>query len=268
MTTEDIGLVAPIRDGKVEYTPSKETTKKETVKGSGELGKDAFLQLLVAQMKYQDPLDPSDNSEYIAQLATFSQLEQLQNLNSEYEKSQAFSLIGKHVVLKVTDSNGSTTYPEGVVDYVNLSGTKVTLKVNGATYSYDQLMSVEDDEFYKTKNNPTVSSDVDFSFNANEPEDMSFTVDYGYNDQKATEATLVFGNQILDSGYVSYRDNVVTIAKEALMLLPNGEYKPSVVFNNKDFTEVSGKIKITVFNSDAKPQVGTEEESTPAETEA
>ena len=58
------------------------------------LGKDAFLQLLVTQMKYQDPLNPSTDTEYIAQLATFSQLEELQNLNASYSNTQAYTLVG------------------------------------------------------------------------------------------------------------------------------------------------------------------------------
>ena len=50
------------------------------VKDNSALGKDAFLQLLVTQMQYQDPLDPQDNGEYLAQLAQFSALEQMTNV--------------------------------------------------------------------------------------------------------------------------------------------------------------------------------------------
>ena len=47
-----------------------------------DMGKQEFLELLIAQLKYQDPLEPLSNQEYSAQLAQFSQLEQLQNMNS------------------------------------------------------------------------------------------------------------------------------------------------------------------------------------------
>lgn len=92
-----------------------------------ELGKDAFLQLLVAQMKYQDPLEPLKNEDFIAQLAQFNSLEQMMNLNESFEQmltmqtlAQASSFIGKQVGWYNEDG----TAGEGVVDAVEvLSGT-------------------------------------------------------------------------------------------------------------------------------------------------
>ena len=52
------------------------------------LGKDAFLQLMITQLRYQDPLDPMDNKDSIAQMAQFSALEQMQNLNNNMQISQ------------------------------------------------------------------------------------------------------------------------------------------------------------------------------------
>lgn len=62
-------------------------TFTEKPKGGQAMGKDAFLELMIAQMKNQDPMDPMDGTEYAAQLAQFSSLEQLTNLNDAVNKS-------------------------------------------------------------------------------------------------------------------------------------------------------------------------------------
>ncbi|MCK5129115.1 MAG: hypothetical protein KAQ68_04645 [Clostridiales bacterium] len=61
------------------------------------LDKDAFLNILVTQLANQNPLEPTSDTEFIAQLAQFSMLEQLSNLNTGFASSQAYSLIGKYV---------------------------------------------------------------------------------------------------------------------------------------------------------------------------
>ena len=58
-------------------TPSTSTTSEPTKTKEQSLGKDAFLQLLVTQMTHQDPTQPQADGEFIAQLAQFSSLEQL-----------------------------------------------------------------------------------------------------------------------------------------------------------------------------------------------
>jgi flagellar basal-body rod modification protein FlgD len=96
------------------------------------LDRDAFLQLLVYQLQNQDPLEPTDNSEMIAQLAQFSTLEQMNNLNESFTTLNenanrlsfvsASSLIGRTIA--GTDSEGSAV--EGTVDRVYMdteSGT-------------------------------------------------------------------------------------------------------------------------------------------------
>jgi flagellar basal-body rod modification protein FlgD len=80
--------------------------------GNSALGKDEFLNLLVTQLKYQNPLEPMDDTEFVAQLAQFSSLEQLSNINTSLESSaqldyvlsqtiantMATTLIGKEVI--------------------------------------------------------------------------------------------------------------------------------------------------------------------------
>ena len=72
----------------VTYDAAKYAAEKAaaSVKDNSALGKDAFLQLLVTQMQYQDPLNPQDNGEYLAQLAQFSALEQMTNVSDGLSK--------------------------------------------------------------------------------------------------------------------------------------------------------------------------------------
>lgn len=112
------------------------------------LGKDAFLQLLVAQMKYQDPLEPTSNTEYISQLATFSELEEMQNLRVSYDMQRAQSLVGKQVIMNViAGATGNLTKIGGQVDYVVLENDKVYLSIQDQLYSLDDLGSIVDSEY-------------------------------------------------------------------------------------------------------------------------
>lgn len=149
-------LILPVKDGKVQNTSSTESTK--STKPGGELGKDAFMQLLVTQMQYQDPLNPSDNTQYISQLATFSQLEQMQNISQTTTNSQAFSLVGKQVIVKAdSTSNSASNYITGKVDYVYISGSKTKLSIDGKLYSFDQLDTVLADGYVPGKTTENTS---------------------------------------------------------------------------------------------------------------
>lgn len=80
-----------------------------STQGNKELGKDQFLQLLVAQLNNQNPLDPQDNGEFVAQLAQFSTVEGVEKLNTSVENIlsgfqssqalQASSLVGRKVIV-------------------------------------------------------------------------------------------------------------------------------------------------------------------------
>ncbi len=144
-----MGAVATVENGQiVESTAAASLASSSSSSTSNSsLDKDAFLQLLVAQMKYQDPLEPTSNTEYISQYATFSELEQMQNMSASLELSRASTLVGQTVLLKVTDSSGNTTNVQGNVDYVTYENNKAYLSVNGELYSMDDLYTVADDEY-------------------------------------------------------------------------------------------------------------------------
>jgi flagellar basal-body rod modification protein FlgD len=70
-----------------------ETGAQSVLSDSRILGKDDFLKLLTVQLQHQDPLEPQDNTEMVAQLAQFSSLEQLENMNANLSSSLDLDLI-------------------------------------------------------------------------------------------------------------------------------------------------------------------------------
>lgn len=104
------------------------------------LGKQEFLNLLVTQLRYQDPLKPMEDKEFVAQLAQFSALEQMQNLNESFELLKAQSMIGRNVV--ATSPQDSAKLIEGRVDSIKIDGSKVYLKINGTEVLSDNVREV------------------------------------------------------------------------------------------------------------------------------
>lgn len=110
-------------------------------KGTSDLlGKDAFLQLLVTQLRYQDPLTPMDNKEFISQMAQFTALEQTQNLNGEIQRLNAMAMLGRTVMVESEDGSEAIS---GVVErVVTVSGVS-KLSIDGKLYGVEQVSSVE-----------------------------------------------------------------------------------------------------------------------------
>lgn len=117
---------------------------QSTAKTTGsDLGKDAFLNLLVTQLQHQDPLNPSNDEEFLAQMAQFSSLEQMQNLNSSQEMSRAYGLIGKVVQANVTNPlTLETSVVEGFVDAVTLKDGTTYLLVNDTDIALEDIFNV------------------------------------------------------------------------------------------------------------------------------
>ena len=142
-----MALVAPVENGKVVETESQNSLKNTSKTNGSNMDKDAFLQLLVAQMKYQDPLEPTSNTEFISQYAQFSQVEQMQNMAGSMDLSRASALVGQEVYIKTTTSAGETKYVQGKVDYVVYENGKAYLSIDESLYSLDDLDSVVDKEY-------------------------------------------------------------------------------------------------------------------------
>ncbi|MGI6610608.1 MAG: flagellar hook capping FlgD N-terminal domain-containing protein [Limnochordia bacterium] len=122
--------------------------EQSTPTGNAVLGHDDFLTLLITQLKHQDPIAPMKDQEFAAQMAQFSTLEGIQNLNSQFQRfvelqewssqmAQAASLIGRTVDLEADEA-----VVTGQVSAVRVGDGAVKLVVGGVEYAMGALKEV------------------------------------------------------------------------------------------------------------------------------
>jgi len=109
------------------------------------LSQDDFLKLLIVQMKSQDPLNPKQDTEFIAQMTQFSALEQskamqkdIAGLRGDQELLQADAMIGRYVTLH----DGDALIKPGMVSAVDVVDGSPKIVVNGKQYSMSQVLSI------------------------------------------------------------------------------------------------------------------------------
>ncbi len=128
-------------------TPAVTTTATAEVNRSDQMGKDTFLKLLVAQMRYQDPSNPTSSSEFMAQTATFTQVEKLEELatqNAALLTMQRALSAGAMVGHTVSYTGEDGTTKTGTVSAVRLGGTdgEPQAVVGGVTVPMGRLTEV------------------------------------------------------------------------------------------------------------------------------
>ncbi len=139
------------------------TGSNDTARNVGEMGKDQFLKLLVTQLKYQDPMKPMEDKEFISQMAQFSSLEQMQNLNSNFSAMKAFSLMGKNIAATFQDSQtGEQTDVYGIVEKVKIEKGKVYVSVGEKDIPIDEITDISNQNVTKlTDLMPLIGKKVD-----------------------------------------------------------------------------------------------------------
>ncbi len=127
------------------------TTQEATSRGFNDLGSADFLALLIAELQSQDPMDPADNKEIVAQMASMRQMEQSQTLNdtlkllaSEQRFGSTAALIGHYVSGTVTNEAGDSYELQGLVIGVRFQGDgKAVLELhNGKSLPVDAVEQV------------------------------------------------------------------------------------------------------------------------------
>lgn len=255
-------ILASVENGKLTGGYAEAALKT----ANNSLGKEAFLQLLVTQMQYQDPLNPSTDTEFVAQLAQFSALEQMQNLSQTALNSQAFSLVGKEVIIKVTsESTGAVSYKQGTVDYVTIKNGEAKICVDNELYDMDELYTVIDDMYAVSKLIPTVE-EKSVEYDHGNPTDLQVKISLGVDDYQASSVAVFINGDVIDSKYLSYdkESGTLTISKDAFSKLDAGKYQVGFLFDDILTTTVTDKVTLTVTG--IKPEDGSEDGSGDTDT--
>ena len=141
-------IVANVVDGKLDYNYTDSAAEKKQEALGSNLGYDQFLQLLCAEMQYQDPLEPTSNTDYVAQLATFSQLEATLAMQNTMTDDMANNLVGKTVTIEQeNETTGKTTTVTGNVDFISYQDGEAYVSVDGSLYTLDTIKKVTDPDY-------------------------------------------------------------------------------------------------------------------------
>lgn len=109
------------------------------------LGENDFLKLLAAQLAAQDPLQPTDNTQFIAQMASFSSLQQMSSLNQNFTQFAATQNVGnasQYLGKQVTVADAKGNPVSGVATGYQVANGSVTLTVNGQPYPVTSVTAV------------------------------------------------------------------------------------------------------------------------------
>lgn len=215
---------------------------------STDLGKDAFLSLLMAQLQYQDPLEPMDNTQFVSQMAQFSSLEQMQNLNTTFSNSQAYSLIGKGVYANVYDSNtGTYTETSGVVKSVTVVNGVPHLVVDDKIIKYSDVQQV-----YEVNSSSSLESNVvvsqALSLIGKNIQAITTNKDSsanGYVEGKVDYVKFVDGVPVLSvNGKDVYTHEVLSVSENTLLI------GKDISYTNSEGNTISGQISNISIESD------------------
>ena len=144
---------------------SNSTATTNSSSSSSSVSSEAFLNLLCMQLQYQDPTNPMDNNEMLAQEAQFVTLEQMEKLASSFSEFssiyQANSLIGQKV--EVSSNTGNSVV--GTVEYVDYSDSEgASISVNGTLYPLDNVSKVYPKETSTSNDSNSETNEEDKNF--------------------------------------------------------------------------------------------------------
>lgn len=128
--------------------PAKSSSNDSNVKtGKSSLDMTDFMKLLAAQMANQDVTNPTDNNQFISQMAQFASLQAIQGLSQLSTEQYGASYVGKKVIVASYDTNGKLVQDTGIVDCVDFSSGAPCISVNCKFYYLSSVMQVSTDTY-------------------------------------------------------------------------------------------------------------------------
>lgn len=229
---------------------ASQTEKKINYRGSSDLGKDEFLQLLVCQLQNQDPLNPQDDTQFISQLAQFSSLEQMTNMNSTLTNTSAYELVGKEVIVQTKDATGQINETRGVVDFVEMENGQAKLSIDGKKFDMEDLVKVMDAAYVIKQYLPSVAEQEPL-YDITNPSLTKIKINLGSNGYEASSVAVVLNGDYIDKENLSFdaETGILTIAPGAFKDLTPGNYKLGFYFDDPYATSVTDKVTIKILNS-------------------
>jgi flagellar basal-body rod modification protein FlgD len=181
--------------------------------GTKQLGKQDFLELLVTQMRYQDPLAPQDNQQFISQMAQFSSLEGTQNINSSIEdlSKKIEAMVSGQATSASTISNSSATNLIGkpvrvtAADIVYDSTKKDAIQINVHSDAADSVLSIVDEE-------GTIVNALPLAKSGEHKVDWNGLKMDGSKAPSGKYSLKVTGRDAKDSGYTYFEDKVTGLS--------------------------------------------------------
>ena len=203
------------------YGGERATTKgTRIVKPGTEMDKNAFLKILAAELTNQDPMAAKDSTQYVTQMAQFSSMEQMANLNSTMTTYSANSLVGKNVVTKVKDIYG-VAY-NGIVRDVTKSGSQIKLGVEVNNNGKREI----------------------YEFDFNEVQSVTDLPNYSMDYMSANTALIAAANLIGKKGEFDVKDE----AGNSLTGVVKGIVKEADGLKLRVQSDVSGEVVVTTLD--------------------
>lgn len=224
-------------------------------KSKSDLDKDAFLKLMIAQLQNQDPLEPLDGTDYSAQLAQFSSLEQMQNINDTLNMNLDANYL-------LTQSITNTMTAGLIGKEVKIAGDTVTFEgQDETTIGYDLVAPAHEMEikiYDKYGNDIKTFNDLDL-------EAGQYKLNWDFTDDKGNKVPVgdyrveikAKGQSITDMDVAQYFVGVI----DGVRYSPNGT---SIVVNGLEYkvSDVFEVVEAKESDSNGEPDLNSEEEST------